>query len=132
MAAERTTFHRSSTLLATLLTFCPPGPPERENASDSSPAGIVRCGDTNRSRIRDRSRRAGLLAALRRRLLRLFVHAQLGLGGGLNRLEIERGQRDVIAAQRLAVALPIDRVDDRDRVAALLQQEVRRDADRPT
>ncbi len=38
---EFVTFQRNCTAVATLLTFCPPGPPARMNVSDSSQAGTV-------------------------------------------------------------------------------------------
>src|SRR5580698_3106556 len=41
--------NRSSTALATLLTFCPPGPEARTKLSSSSPSGISMAGVTNTS-----------------------------------------------------------------------------------
>ena len=38
---ERSASKRSSTAVETLLTFCPPGPEERENCSVSSQSWIV-------------------------------------------------------------------------------------------
>src|SRR5690606_29195711 len=55
---------RSSTLLATLLTFCPPGPDDRAAVHASSASGITTAGETTRSATARRSLRgAGRLGA---------------------------------------------------------------------
>src|ERR1700742_2322396 len=82
-AADVAGFQRKSTLLETLLTFCPPGPPLRANAIDSSLPGMVtRSVMTRSSTTRLRLRGLRLATLRRRRLRRLLVHADLGLGGG--------------------------------------------------